>query len=309
MEVYADVVFLINFIMDFFIFLIVSKLAKKKVSYKRIILGALVASLLYCFIIFIPVLQRIYNFFGAIVILMIAMMVTFKPSNVKELLKLLLLSHISAFSIAGAGIALFYYTDLPNAIGNMISFNIQNFPFKILLITAATAYIVIKLSLGWIKNMFSKNKVFYPVKIFFNNTEINLNALVDTGNSLCDPVTNEPVIVAEFSVIKDFLPDSIKLIYYEGKENDLSAVIENIEYSKISNKIRMIPFSSLGVQSGMLIGFKPDTVEIQNNNNKTIFKNVIIAIYNYELSKDRTYQALINPEIFENNYEIKKISV
>lgn len=294
MEVYVDVVFFINFIMDFFIFLIVSKLAKKKVTYKRLIVGSAIASVLYCLIIFIPLFRKIYNFFGSLVILMIAIKITFKPNRVKEFIKLLILAHISAFAIGGAGIALFYYTDLPNTIGNMISFNIQNFPFKILLITAATAYIVIKLSLGWIKNIFSKNKVFCNMKIYFNDCKIDLNALVDTGNSLCDPMTHEPVIVAEFSVIKQFLPDEIKLIYYENRENNLNEIVNNINSDEI--KIRMIPFSSLGIQNGMLIGFKPDIVEIQNNK----FKNVIIAIYNHSLSRDGTYQALINPQIFDN---------
>lgn len=299
-EVYVDVVFFINFIMDFFIFFIVSKLAKRKVIYKRIILGSAVASILYCLIMFIPVLQIIYNFFGALVILMLAIMVTFKPKNLKEFIKLLVLSHISAFSMAGASMALFYYIDLPKFINDMISFNIQNFPFKILLITTASAYILIKLSLGWIKNIFTKNKTFYNMKIFFNNKEIDLNALVDTGNSLCDPITSEPVIVAEFSVIKNFLPDEIKLIFYEGKENDLSMIVNNIGCSDISKRIRLIPFSSLGVKNGMLMGFKPDEVEIQNNDDIMKLKNVIIGIYNYHLSKDGTYQALINPQIFEN---------
>lgn len=298
-EVYADVVFFINLIMDFFIFLIVSKLAKKAIGCKRIFLGSIVASILYCFIIFIPTLQNFYNFFGAMLILMIAIMITFKPSNIKELLKFLFLSHVSAFAIGGAGMALFYYTNLSNVIGNMISFNIKNFPFKILLIATATSYIVIKLSLNWIKAIFSKTKVFYPVKIYFNNEQIDLNALVDTGNSLHDPTTNEPVIVVEFAVIKKLLPDCMKLIYYEDKENDLNSIAYSLDNTKI--KIRMIPFSSLGVKSGMLIGFKPDIVEIQNNNDKLTFKNIIIAIYNYNLSKDGTYQALINPEIFECN--------
>ncbi len=298
-EVYADVVFFINLVMDFFIFLIVAKLAKKIISYKRIILGSIVASILYCFIIFIPALQSFYNFFGAILILIIATMLTFKPTNVKELLKFLFLSHVSAFAIGGAGMALFYYTNLSNTIGNMLSFSIKNFPFKILLIATATSYIVIKLSLNWIKAVFSKTKVFYNVKIYFNDKQIDLNALVDTGNSLYDPTTNEPVIVAEFSVVKQLLPDAIKMMYYEDKENDLNTIVCNLDNTKF--KIRMIPFSSLGVRSGMLIGFKPDIVEIQNNDNKQIFKNIIIAIYNYNLSKDGTYQALINPEIFEND--------
>lgn len=289
--------------MDFFIFLIVSKLSKKKIDYKKNILGALMASILYCLCIFIPALNRIYNFFGSLVILMISVTVAFRPHNIKELIKLVILSHIAAFSLAGAGIALFYYTDLSNAIGNMVNFNIQDFPFKILLITTTSAYIIIKLSLGWIKNIVNKNKVFYPVEIFFNDLSVCLNALVDTGNSLFDPVSGETVIVAEFISLKEILPDELKLIYYEGRENDISQLVLEVKDSKLYNRIRMIPFSSIGVQSGMLIGFKPDKIEIQNADEKLIFKNVIVAINNYKLSKEGTYQALINPEIFEYNLQ------
>jgi stage II sporulation protein GA (sporulation sigma-E factor processing peptidase) len=289
--------------MDFFIFLIVSKLLKKKIIYKKILFGAFIAAILYCLFIFIPAINKIYNFFGSLVILMISTTIAFNPHTIKELIKLVIASHIAAFSIGGAGIALFYYTDLPNAIGNMISFNIQNFPFKILLITTTSAYIIIKFSLGWIKNIINRNKVFYPIEIYFNGVKVSLNALVDTGNSLFDPVTAEPVIVAEFISLKDILPDELKLIYYEKRENDISKLVLEIQDSPLHNRIRMIPFSSIGVQSGMLIGFKPDKVEIENSNEKSVIKNVIIAIYNYSLSKDGTYQALINPEIFEYNLQ------
>lgn len=298
MEIYADVVFFINFIMDFFIFLIVSKLLKKKIIYKRILAGAFTAAVLYCLVIFIPFLRKIYNFFGAVAILMIASLIAFNPKSIKEMVKIVFLSHVSAFSIGGAGIALFYYTDLPKAVGNMISFNIEDFPFKVLITVTASSYIILKFSMEWLKSIFSKHKEYYSVKISFNSIDVRIRALVDTGNSLKDPLTLSPVIVAEFSAIKKFLPDTIKLIYYEQKEENLTEILNNITDSSISSRIRMIPFSSVGVKNGMLLGFVPDKVEVENDEENLHLKNAVIAIYNYKLSKEGTYQALINPDIF-----------
>lgn len=299
MEIYADVVFFINFIMDFLIFWIVSKLLKKKTDCKKIILGTIVAAGLYCMIMFVPVLMKFYNFFAALAILMISAMIAFKPRNVGEMLKIVFLFHISAFAIGGAGIALFYYIDLSNVIGNMISFDINNFPFKVLIAVTAGSYIIIKISIGWIKSLYSKNKQYYNISVSFENKEVTFKALLDTGNSLQDPLTSTPVIVAEFSAVKKFLPDTIKLIYYEKKEENLTEVLKNITDSDICNRIRMIPFSSVGVKNGMLLGFVPDKVEVENEEKKIQIKNVVLAIYNYQLSKEGNYQALINPDIFE----------
>jgi len=272
LEIYADVVFLINFIMDFFIFLIVSKLLKKKTIYKRILSGAFIAAILYCFVIFTPFLRKIYNFFGAVAILMIASLIAFSPKNIKEMIRIVFLSHIAAFSIGGAGIALFYYTDLPKALGNMISFNIKDFPFKVLITVAASSYIILKFSMEWLKSVFSKRKEYYSVKIKFNSIDVYVRALVDTGNSLKDPLTLSPVIIAEFSAVKKFLPDAVKLIYYEQKEENLTEILNNITDSSICGRIRMIPFSSVGVKNGMLLGFVPDEIEVENNEEKLYLK-------------------------------------
>ncbi|MDK2789208.1 MAG: hypothetical protein PWP07_2453, partial [Epulopiscium sp.] len=60
-------------------------------------------------------------------------------------------------------------------------------------------------------------------------------------------------------------------------------------------------FSSLGMPNGMLVGFRPDQVEvIEHDNTSTVLKDVVIGIYNQRLSKDNRYQALLHPDIFHN---------
>lgn len=297
-EIYADVVFFINFIMDFFIFWIVSKMIRKKTHIIRLILGAFIASILYCLTIFITIFNSIYNIFSVIAILLISIIVCFKPKGIKELIKLVFFTFISSFSIGGCSIALFYLTDIQNLIGNMIGFSVKNFSFKVLIASSCTAFIIIKIFLKWYEKVFIKKQSFCNLKIYCDKTTIELNALIDTGNSLHEPISNKPVIVAEFLAVKEFLPDKMKIMYYEKNENDLKKITECLSGEYFSNRMRMIPFSSLGKQNGMLIGFKADKVEITGTK-EIILKDAVIAIYNFKLSKDGFYNALLNPEILD----------
>ncbi len=134
--------------------------------------------------------------------------------------------------------------------------------------------------------------------IYYKNEQTKVNALVDTGNSLHEPITNNPVIVTEFNALRDILPESVRLIFYENRENDLQSITKLMA----EERMKMIPFSSLGRQNGMLIGFKPDKIRILGENETEIY-NAVIGIYNFKLSKDGVYNALLSPDIFESKME------
>ena len=300
-EIYADVVFLINFIMNYLIFWVVSKLTKRRCSWWRLGLGAAVASGLYCILIFVAPFRVFVNIFSALVIVMAAIAVTFRPASVKDFLKLIGLTYISAFSIGGAGIGLFYFTNISDVIGNMLSVGVNNFSFTMLLVLSCTTYIALKLGLPLFRRTLIKRQMFCNVKVSVAQEAFSLNGLVDTGNSLTDPLSKNPVIVAEFDGIKNILPEALRAIFYEDKENDILSVVANINDANLHRRIRMIPFTSLGKQNGMLIGFKPDFVEISDDAKSIILKDVVIGIYNYSLSKDGTYNALLGPELLQVN--------
>lgn len=295
MEVYADVVFLINFIMDFFVFWVVSKVLRKKVSFLRLGLGAFLASVLYCAVIFISGLRFIYNMIGLLAILILSVALCFKVTKPKELIKLIAVTYTCSFVIGGAGMGFFYFTTAGDLTKEALSGNIGEFSFKILLTASLISYIIIKIAGIWYNRFVVKRQVFCNVQIFYNDNVAEVNALVDTGNSLHEPITKKPVIIAEFLAVKEVLPDNIKLIYYEGNENNLCCIQKCIE----EERFRLIPFSSLGKKNGMIIGFKADKVEISDGKRKFNTQDVIIGIYNFKLSNDGFYNALLNPEVLE----------
>lgn len=299
-EIYADIVFFLNLIMDYFILWIVSKIIKKKISPKRLLLGAFIGALLYCFMIFIPIFRTTYNLIGIIGLPMIPLMITYKPKTFKQLIKVFILFHGTAFALGGAGIALFYYLNIGKVIKDALQFKIDNFPIILLIVSSSLSFFLIKIIWHWIRKYSTKEGIVYPIKIYFEGRQIDAIALLDTGNALYDPFSQSPVIVVEFSSVKVFLPDTIQKLFNDNKENDLNLLSKSITQASIRAKIRMIPFSSLGMPNGMLIGFRPDQVEvIEQDNTPTILKDVVIGIYNQKLSEDNRYQALLHPDIFQ----------
>ena len=98
-EIYVDVLFLINFAMVYFIFFIVNKLIKNKISLKRIAFSAFFATLLYILtIIFIPY-NKILSIFIISFIFMLSIFISFKPKNIKDFFKIFLLVNIVAFCV------------------------------------------------------------------------------------------------------------------------------------------------------------------------------------------------------------------
>lgn len=291
-EIYADVLFFINFVMIFFIFFIVSKFSRTALKKINLIISSFLSSLMYCFMVLFLPFNKINNFFGIFIVMSVGIFICFKPINFKQFLKFFLFTNISSFFVGGISMFVFFYTNIGEAISNQIIFSLKNASIKVLIISIFITYILIKLFINWYKRIFFKRQSFYSIKLYKNGQKISLNALLDTGNSLYEPITKKPVIVAEFLAVKEILPDYLKVIYYEKDENNLERVLKNIDV----NKFRLIPFSSVGKQNGMLLGINIDKVEIFAEKN-IVFNNATVAICNFSFSKDGFYNALLNPEM------------
>lgn len=294
-EVYAEYLFLENFIMNFIILHITSILGKYQGNRIKIVIGAIVAAL-YSFIIFFPNLHFLLTFSMKLVISMLIIVISFMPYKFKDFIKYLSYFYLISFIFGGTTFALFYFTNFKSIVSNGI-FYTNDITFKLLLYSAAVGYILIVLSYTLLKNRVSKERLYNEVIIEFDSKKMEFNALIDTGNSLSDPISNFPVIIVEYSAIKEILPENIKKIFQNKNCESLEKVSEILEKSNWINRFRIIPFSSLGKENGILIGFKPDIVELNHEGNKLKISNIIVAISNSKLSKNGDYNALINPDI------------
>ncbi|AEY66630.1 sigma-E processing peptidase SpoIIGA [Clostridium sp. BNL1100] len=297
MEIYLDVLILENLVINYLILYVTAKFSRYRTSTLRLFSGAIIGALYVGVIIIEPDIKVFYTTLAKILLSFFIIAVTFSPRKIMTFIKTLVIFYISTFIFAGAALAFLFFNEQGGFVKNGIVYVFGQSKWSLMFFSLVTVGIIIKIFMEVIQSKFTRDNLLIPVKISFDNRKIGFPALVDTGNSLKDPLTNNPVMVVEFKALEELLPIEIKDIFKNSKEDDLSCVTTTISTSKWFSRFRLIPFSSLGKENGMLIGFKPDFIEIGEEEEKRDVKNVIVGIYNRSLSRNEKYKALLGPEL------------
>ena len=142
----------------------------------------------------------------------------------------------------------------------------------------------------------TKKDMYCNIKIKLNNEEIKTKAMIDSGNMLKEPITGTPVIVVESTLLEGAMPHEILKNLEKIIGGDFREIDEEIKKEYIT-KLKLIPYSSLGKQNGMLLGIKPDFIEVEKEENFEKIDDVIIGIYNKSLTKKGEYRALVGIEL------------
>ncbi len=283
--IYADVLFLINFTINYVLLSVTGKIMAIKRENKRMIISSAAGALYSCFI-FFPALSIMYTVLSKVIFSGIITYLAFNIKKVLLLIKATAVFYISSFMLGGVTMALFFVTGIYKktiAVTNngVIYFNL---PWKILFVSTLIIYIFIKIASKIIKQ--KQITVQKEVKINYHNKSISLMGMVDTGNMLCDPISKKPVIVCEIGVLKSILPENMIDIFCNNNTADY-----DIPYKKGEN-IRIIPYKCIGKENGVMFGFLSDSVTVDNN----VFENITVGVHPGKLCEAGTYNALLNPE-------------
>ena len=290
MTVYIDVVFIENLVINYIILYATGIISKTKIKQIRILIGSLIGAL-YSIIYYLINLKIYSSFILKIILSIVIIYVAFNSKNIKILMKQTILFYLVSFVFGGAAISIIY---MVNSKGITIQNGVLvgNYTLKTVLIGIIIAYITVIVAFKIVKTKFSKKDLLCDVEITLNEKKIHTKAMLDTGNLLKEPITNMPVIVMEHTLFYDIIPKEILNNIDEILGGDLSNIPENIQKEYIS-RLKVIPFSSLGKQNGMLMGIKADGLKIKQNDDVKNIDKVIIGIYNKSLTKRGEYRSLL----------------
>lgn len=156
--------------------------------------------------------------------------------------------------------------------------------FKMVLLSASACYVVLSILF---KNFAQHSKLsgeLVSIKIQYQEKNLTFTALVDTGNTLQDPITGTPVLVVEGEVLAPFFPRDFK-------EQDLqnpTTVLHHYKQEPISQRLRLLPYQAVGVQ-GLLLVIKVDSIQV----NDTVAQTQLIALSPSSISDGGNYKGLI----------------
>jgi len=184
---------------------------------------------------------------------------------------------------------------------------IGTYPLKIALLGGIVGFIITHIAFKIVKNKIVKKDMIYQITIIINEKQITIHAMLDTGNLLRDPISKTPVIVVEKNKLESILPNDIldnidKLI--GGEEVEFT---NELEEKEILNKIRIIPFSSIGRQNGLLLGIKADMVEIIKDEEVQNSQNAIIGIFPHKLGNN--YSAIFGLDLIERSQSNEFVTI
>jgi len=291
--VYADVLFFLNFFLDFFLLWATGRFLRLSINYPRLLLAAL-AGALYGVCIIFPQLSYLYILPLKIGFSFLLIGLAFPYQSLPIFIRTLGIFYLVGFAMAGAvlgGSSLLASSGFDIASTEIVRWSSLIFGFAI-------AFILARKGILWLKGNWRKDDFTINIEVFAQGRRCLLRCLIDTGNDLCEPISANPVIVAEYQSLQVLLPQGLRDLFTKYGSIDPTLVLQKSHIDNWHKRLRLIPFASIGKHHGMLLGFRPDKIIIYGEQ-KMQTDQVIIAIYEQKLGKDDSYQAVINPDLLE----------
>ncbi len=283
-----------NFIINFIVLYSTNKITKSNIKIRGIILGTLISTA-YSLVLFLPSLLFLSRFIFKVIISALIVYITFSSKSLKTFLYQWLTFYIVSFIFAGAIMSLSSnFTNISKLLSKEINlFNV--FSIKNILIGIFIALIVSLIVFSYNHRKKEIERLLVDASIIHKARSINIKALVDTGNSLKEPLSNRSVFVVELSKLWSILPQELKGFY----ENTPDVSIEDL-LIKLNDKfpLTLIPFKSIGNDNGIILGFRPDKIliKLKDEEDEIVLHKTIVGIYNGNLSHDNEFSALLNYE-------------
>lgn len=190
---YADILFLTEFLNDYLILLAVSCITGHHTGRKKLIAGALCGALISTILaLFTADSGAFFNIASGIGLCLLMISITFSPRTRSDYFRLFLYTYSTAFILGG-----------------IINFFNERFPAVPSFIIFVLGFLLLKTGIKLSAFINKRNIKTCTVRISFPGQVKNLTALMDTGNLLYDEKSKYPVSIINRSCIPDFKENNI----------------------------------------------------------------------------------------------------
>lgn len=274
--IYADDMFLLNLIINYFIILSTVKLCALPLTRKRFALGAAVGAL-YSVLLLLP---GFYPLALPPVKLLLGALITWLSFACRgRFLKLYIAFMAVSATFGGGVIAVSLLSGGSWQDGLYI-----NVSMKVLLLSFAACYFALTLIFNRIAEKRSSEKT--SVHLSLLGTTVKFQALYDTGNRLFDPLSGLPVMVVEAGCLAALFSAENLAALNSGAAEFIAGLDSQ---PLLRSRFRLVPYSSVGIKQSLLPVFRPDELVINGNTEK----NLLVGISPNTLSDFGDFSALI----------------
>jgi len=243
--VYLDLLFLLNALADYVLLFVAGTLAGARIRHGRLA-GAALLGALYACAQPLGLLPWAYAPAGLLTAAVLVLVAAYAPVPWRQGLRLLAAFFGAAVALAGTIFALVFI----RAEGAV--------PWWALALPLLTALLAAnRFGRAALRRWRGAPPDLVAVRVAVAGQNIDLIALVDTGNRLRDPLGESPVLVIEARALRGLLPPDL-LASAAARQPAWADIATAWEGSPWADRLRLIPYSALGSSGGLLVGFRPD---------------------------------------------------
>ncbi len=276
MVVYADILFVVNLIVDFFLLKVTLKIIKIKPKGWRLVLASVLGGL-FSFYIFLPKSPFLVELSVHVIMNAVMMLLCVGFKSAKFFLRSVIVN-FAVTCIYGGSMIAFWQICRPRGMvinNSVVYFNISPI---VLIVCTVTGYFLYILS-AKIFTVSSRNAQRCSVTFYALGNSTGAAAIIDTGNSINDIMTDSEIIIADKSVALALFGTL-----------DLSAD------PFLATRYRTIPCSTVS-GAGILEGFRCDRCEIYLKDKTIRLDNPVLAVSETAIKED--YSVILNPKILD----------
>lgn len=262
-EIYIDTLFLLQFFLNFLLLCLVNKRLYHTASLKRILAGAILGAVGAVIPLLLPI-KLIYSTVVSFLVSVICMSVfTFRAFQRKQFF--MVMEKMFIMTLLLGGILLFLLRILPKT--HETYWGIIG-----VLAIASFSYAAV---CGLVKTEENGENV-CRVTLLEKTQKIQLEALLDTGNSLIEPISKAPVSIVDEKTLQALFGDALPELY------------------------RPIPYHSVGKSKGILKGYQLEQMNIELKGARKECYKCYVAVSQELMSDKSNYKMILNPRILES---------
>ncbi|MBE5874338.1 MAG: hypothetical protein E7287_08020 [Lachnospiraceae bacterium] len=262
-EVYVDSIFLMNFVMNFYLLLLVNHSTLRTASWKHLVLGAAVGAGTYV----LPYVAGSCKgwLFGVCTVVgtVVMILTTFRIKGIRAFLWIVEKMLIYSFLLGGTFFFVIRYVPVARQLTEGI-FGIMGMG----------APICVAIYYHREREERKRNDSLCRATLIRKCGCMRVTALVDSGNTLIEPISGKPVCIVEQSVFDSLWRE------------------ENVPF-------RVIPYHSIGKEKGLLKGYVLSELQLEMGGMIKSFQNVYVAVCQEKISDG--INVLVNPMILKKS--------
>ncbi|HCH28907.1 MAG TPA: hypothetical protein DEW35_05305 [Ruminococcaceae bacterium] len=269
MVIYADVLFILNTVTDYFLIKLSGVFVNRAARLWRICLSAILGGL-SSFYIFLPSPGMAIDVPLKILICAILIFTAYGFENIKLFLKLTATLFSVTFLLGGIVSAfVFYFRPRNIYINNNIPYIDIN---PVIFIVSGVFYYIIALTVKTLTERQGEFAKECRLSLYLESNEYNLSGLIDTGNSITDIFGLSEIIIAEKATVE--------------------TMYDSLTAEDKLRRFRSVPVKTVSGES-VLKGIRIDKAIIKSEENQKSLINPIIVASNTEIEDG--FGAIINP--------------